>query len=207
MSEPVFTYRAATDGLELPSRAGFFKVEELDAMSRFVFRGDQATANIVASETGLPLEQPLNRASEIGDRASLRVGPDEWLLLMSESHAENFLPAAADIGTRHPCSIVDVSHRNVGLEFKGAGVATELATACPQALETGRFPVDRCSRTLFAKAEIILWRRAEDRFHMEVWRSFVPYVLALLQFETASLDEVIHADPDERSQHITQGST
>ena len=207
MSESVLTYRAATDGLALPSRAGFFEVEELDGWSRYVFRGDAATASILASETGLQLDQPLNRASGVDDRASLRVGPDEWLLLMGASHAQGFLVAAAGIASKNPCSIVDVGHRNVGLAFKGAGVATELATGCPQALELDRFPVNRCSRTVFDKAEVILWRRAEDRFHMEVWRSFVPYVIALLQFETTSVDEVVHPDPDERTQRITQGST
>ena len=203
MSDPGLTYRAASHGLELPSRAGFFDVVELDAMSRFVFRCNEATASAVASATGVSLDQPINRATSAGDRASLRVGPDEWLLLINEPSAQDFLAAVGRIGDGHPYSIVDVSHRNVGLGFKGAGVATELATGCPQALEIDRFPVDRCSRTVFAKAEVILWRRAEDRFHMEVWRSFVPYVLALLSFETASLEEVIHTNPDERSQRVT----
>ena len=203
MSDPGLTYRAATHGLALPSRAGFFEVEEVDATSRFVFRGDETSAKAIESVTGGPLGQSINRASTIGDCSSLRVGPDEWLLLMRESRAQEFLAAVGGIATEHPYSIVDVSHRNVGLEFKGAGVATELATGCPQALEIDRFPVDRCSRTVFDKAEVILWRRAEDRFHMEVWRSFVPYVLALLRFETASLEEVIHSNPDERSERVT----
>lgn len=203
MSESVLTYSPASDGLALPSRAGFFAVEELDGQARFVFRGDEVAASLVASEIGLPLERPLNRASSVGDRASLRVGPDEWLLLMRASEAPDFLTATAAIGRRNPCSIVDVSHRNVGLAFTGAGVAMELATGCPQALDLDRFPVDRCSRTVFDKAEVIVWRRAEDLFHMEVWRSFVPYVLALLQFETTSVNEVVHPDPDERTQRIT----
>ena len=203
MPDPALIKRTATYGLELPSRAGFFEVEALDAMSRFVFRSNNATASVVASVTGLSLEQPINRGSSVGDRVSLRVGPDEWLLFMSESHTGDFLAAAAGIASEHAFSIVDVSHRNVGLEFRGAGVATELATGCPQALDLNRFPVDKCSRTVFYKAEVILWRRAEDRFHMEIWRSFAPYVLALLQLETISAGEVIYPDPNESSYRVT----
>jgi sarcosine oxidase subunit gamma len=33
---------------------------------------------------------------------------------------------------------------------------------------------------VFSKAEIVLWRRATDNFHVEVWRSFTPYLAGLL---------------------------
>jgi sarcosine oxidase, subunit gamma len=36
------------------------------------------------------------------------------------------------------------------------------------------------TRTLFDKAEIVLCRRAQTTFHVEVWRSFAPHVAALL---------------------------
>jgi sarcosine oxidase subunit gamma len=38
-----------------------------------------------------------------------------------------------------------------------------------------------CTRTLFAKAEIVLWRTRPDMFRIEVWRSFAPYVQGLLE--------------------------
>jgi sarcosine oxidase subunit gamma len=38
-----------------------------------------------------------------------------------------------------------------------------------------------CTRTVFAKAEVVLWRTGADAFHVEVWRSFAPYVLGLLE--------------------------
>jgi sarcosine oxidase, subunit gamma len=38
-----------------------------------------------------------------------------------------------------------------------------------------------CTRTIFAKAEIVLWRRAKDSFRVEVWRSFAPYVSDFLK--------------------------
>ena len=36
-----------------------------------------------------------------------------------------------------------------------------------------------CTRTVFGKAEIVLWRIAPEVFHLDVARSFVPYVWAL----------------------------
>jgi sarcosine oxidase subunit gamma len=37
-----------------------------------------------------------------------------------------------------------------------------------------------CTRTVFAKADIVLWRTGEQTFHVEVWRSFAGYVTGLL---------------------------
>ena len=37
-----------------------------------------------------------------------------------------------------------------------------------------------CTRTVFAKADIVLWRTRADAFHLEVWRSFAGYVGGVL---------------------------
>jgi sarcosine oxidase subunit gamma len=37
-----------------------------------------------------------------------------------------------------------------------------------------------CTRTVFGKAEIVLWRSGEQVFRLEVWRSFSRYVVHLL---------------------------
>jgi hypothetical protein len=41
--------------------------------------------------------------------------------------------------------------------------------------------VGMVARTIFEKAEIVLFRSGEQAFRVEVWRSFAPYVLGLLQ--------------------------
>ena len=43
-------------------------------------------------------------------------------------------------------------------------------------LDERAFPVGMCTRTLLAKAEVVLWRIAPDSFRLEVWRSFAAYV-------------------------------
>jgi sarcosine oxidase subunit gamma len=37
-----------------------------------------------------------------------------------------------------------------------------------------------CTRTILAKAEILLWRTGDETFRIEVARSFAPYVVAFL---------------------------
>ena len=76
-------------------------------------------------------------------------------------------------------AVVDVSHRQVGLLLDGPGAADVLAAGCPLDLHTAAFPPGMCTRTVFGKAEIVLWR-LEDGFHVEVWRSFAAYVGALI---------------------------
>jgi sarcosine oxidase subunit gamma len=56
-----------------------------------------------------------------------------------------------------------------------------LNAGCPLDLDERAFPVGMATRTLFMKADIVLWRVAEQKFHIEVWRSFAPYVWSLLE--------------------------
>ena len=62
----------------------------------------------------------------------------------------------------------------------GPEAETLLAAGCPLDLEAGAFPVNMCTRTMLAKAEIVLWRTGAQAFRVEVWRSFAPYVAAFL---------------------------
>jgi sarcosine oxidase subunit gamma len=81
-------------------------------------------------------------------------------------------------GTAH--SLVDVSHRQIGLIASGPAAARVLNAGCPLDLGLKAFPVGFATRTLFDKVEIVLWRRAAVTFHVEVWRSFAPWLAASL---------------------------
>jgi sarcosine oxidase subunit gamma len=69
-----------------------------------------------------------------------------------------------------------------------------LLFGCPLDLDTAAFPVDTAARTLFGKAEIVLWRTGDDTFHVEIWRSFAPYVVGLLT-EFARIVAALEARP------------
>ena len=79
-----------------------------------------------------------------------------------------------------PHALVDVSHRQFAVAVSGAHAADILNGACPLDLDLAEFPVGMCTRTVFAKAEIVLWRTAEETFHVEIWRSFAGYVTGVL---------------------------
>ena len=62
----------------------------------------------------------------------------------------------------------------------GPHAATILSGGCPLDLDLAEFPIGMCTRSVFAKADIVLWRTRADAFHLEVWRSFSGYVTGLL---------------------------
>ena len=128
---------------------------------RLVVRGD-------ASGLGLAIPDAC-RAMVSGERALLWLGPDEFLLLAPEGAEPPRLP-----GT------VDVSHRDVGIGVTGPRAQWVINAFCALDLHHSGFPVGMCTRTVFGKAEIMLWRTAADTFRIEVARSFAPYVWACL---------------------------
>jgi heterotetrameric sarcosine oxidase gamma subunit len=120
--------------------------------------------------TGMALPEKC-RAIVHDDRALLWLGPDEFLLLASQQ-IEPALNAA---------SLVDVSHRDTALSVSGPRAAWVINAFCALDLHPSAFPVGMCTRTVFGKAEIVLWRTEAETFRIEVARSFAPYVWACLE--------------------------
>ncbi|MFX8747406.1 sarcosine oxidase subunit gamma family protein, partial [Acinetobacter baumannii] len=78
---------------------------------------------------------------------------------LAEDGAVDAIEAAfADRLGQEPHSLVDVSHRNTAIQIAGPAAADVLNAGCPLDLRLDAFPVGMCTRTLFAKAEIVLWR-------------------------------------------------
>jgi len=120
------------------------------------------------------------RAVVHGERASLWLGPDEYLLLAADGESETLFESMEAVLAGSPHSLVDVSHRQSAMELYGPHAAAILNGGCPLDLDLGEFPVGMCTRTVFAKADITLWRRGADTFHVEVWRSFTEYFSQLV---------------------------
>jgi sarcosine oxidase subunit gamma len=153
----------------------------LPPAARLAFCGDARARALAASAWAVPCSEEPLRALQQGSRATLWLGPDEYLLLDASIDAAAELVAALEAalaGVSH--ALVDVSHRQMALEVAGPHAADLLAGACPLDLDLDAFPVGMCTRTVFAKADILLWRTANERFHLEVWRSFGDYVTGLL---------------------------
>ena len=150
-------------------------LEPLVPATRYVLRGGPEVRAAAESAFGVDIPARVCRASAKGDRAALWLGPDEWLLIASEvgSSAGSALSAALD---GRPHSLVDVSHRQTAFTVSGPQAALLLAAGCPLDLDQSAFPVDMCTRTVLAKAEVVLWRTAPQAFRVEVFRSFAAYV-------------------------------
>ena len=149
--------------------------------TRFVLQGGPAARAAAGAAFGVPLPENPCRANASGSRAALWLGPDEQLLLGAVEDAR-FVAASLETalaGIAH--SLVDVSQRQVALQLSGSRASEILSTGCPLDLEPGAFPPGMCTRTLFGKADIIVWRTGAAEYHLEVWRSFAGYILELLQ--------------------------
>jgi sarcosine oxidase, subunit gamma len=148
---------------------------------RFILHGDARVRAAAAPVWGVSFAEEPCRALLGQGRATLWLGPDEYLLLGADADSE---AAAADALERAlsamPHALVSISHRQFALEVSGPHAATLLSGACPLDLDLGQFPVGMCTRTVLAKADIVLWRTRDDAFHLEVWRSFAGYVTGLL---------------------------
>jgi sarcosine oxidase subunit gamma len=173
--------RAAED----PLMAELVTITPLPPASRLIVRGGEAAIPLVGRAFGVALPREACRAATRPPRAALWLGPDEWLLVAPDGEADAI---AANIGaalTGAPASVVDISDRQVALSVSGKRAADIVSAFNPLDLDDAAFPVGMVTRTVFAKAEIVLWRTAADTFRIEAWRSFAPYVEALLR-EAAS---------------------
>ncbi|MDP3676779.1 MAG: sarcosine oxidase subunit gamma family protein [Novosphingobium sp.] len=119
---------------------------------------------------------PAKIGATAGEIACL--GPDEWLLRSAQG-------AAIPLGEGLPLAVTEISERAVCLIVEGPRAAEVLMAGCPLDLEL--FASGRATRTIFETVEIILIRSGENRFEVEVWRSFAPWLQLALTTAAAQL--------------------
>lgn len=134
-------------------------------MARYSLRARYAQA----LETLLNVKVPKRIGATEGGIACL--GPDEWLL---RAEVGTTIPTGASL----PVAITDISERSLCFVVEGPRASEILMTGCP--LDLDQFAVGRVTRTIFETVEIILIRETEDRFHVEVWRSFAAWLWTAL---------------------------
>jgi sarcosine oxidase subunit gamma len=142
-------------------------------LDRLLLQGDPAAFAAV-----LALPTLVGTTFEQNTLACLCLGPAEWLTLapLGDAIAAQLRAWDAPSG-----AAVEIGNRQAALLVSGPLAATLLNTGCPLDLHPSKFPAGRCTRSVLAKAEIVLWRRAPERFHVEVARSYAGYLWAFLQ--------------------------
>ena len=158
----------------MPEVDGFRRIPPA---ARFILQGGRPVREAAGHAFGLALPEDACRCHADAERAALWLGPDEQLLLAPAGQNQQLQAelSAALQGLAH--SLVDVSQRQSAVAVSGPRARDMLASGCPLDLEPESFPVGMCARTLFAKAEVVLWRRSAEEYHLEVARSFVGYVV------------------------------
>lgn len=153
-----------------------FDVEELPWMPRFSLRVRDDHRDVLAGVLELDLPTAIGQRSVSVATEVLCLGPDEWLILTPD--AAPLVAASGGAYPRIPHSLCEVSDREITLRLTGPQALTVLTTGCPRDIEA--MPVGQAARTLFDSASVILWRDDLQEFRMDVWRSFLPHVRALL---------------------------
>jgi sarcosine oxidase, subunit gamma len=144
--------------------------------ARFSLRIDPSAAATAATAFGAPLPARIGQTTTSGGRLALQIGPDEWQLIAPLSEADTMVESFGRLQTPH--SLVDVGHREVGILVEGEAASLALSSAI--AFDIEEMPVGTGCRTVFDKAQIILIRETENRFRIEVWRSFADHVRHIL---------------------------
>jgi heterotetrameric sarcosine oxidase gamma subunit len=143
---------------------------------RLVIRADTAAAATIGMAMGVLLGTAPCRAVIVRQRTALWLGPDEWLVLAPESDVALAQQPLAALG-----SVVDVSHAYAGIEVAGPRAAWCINAFNALDLDPHVFPIGACTRTVFGKVEIVLWRSDAEKFRIEVARSHAPYVWRCLE--------------------------
>lgn len=150
----------------------------LAAAARFSLRcrADDAAARGGLANIGLVLPQTAHAVTifDAGGRV-MWLGPNEWAVV-APAHLREVLAgwlAEAVAGTT--AAVVDVSDAVVALRLEGPAAVDVLAAGCPLDLHVSAFAVGRCARSRLAKVDVVLYRRAEASFEVEVGRSVARY--------------------------------
>jgi sarcosine oxidase, subunit gamma len=155
-------------------------LEVLPDAAKLAFRGRPSAVQAAGAAFGIELPQTACRFNVKGNRSVYWLGPDEWLLHATGERASEPFAILEKALAGHSCSLVDISHRSDAFALSGASSEYILNHGCPLDLSPQAFPVGMCTRTILGKATILLSRPQADTFHIDVWRSFAPYVWQLL---------------------------
>ena len=155
--------------------------------ARFVLRGGAQLAKAAGAALGIHLAPPACRSVQRDGLAALWLGPDEWLLLIPLEHEASMSETLRAALASLPHALVDVSHRDAAFLVRGPAAAVAINAGCPLDLRLAAFPAGACTRTLLGKAEIVLWRRQPEEFHIQTPRSCATYVRGFLELAARDL--------------------
>ena len=134
---------------------------------------------------GVELPDRIGKHAKAGSTEALRLGPDEWLVLADEVAVPGLIAACDRLLPEWPHSLTEISDRELSVCIEGPLASGLLALGCPRDIDG--IGIGRGCRTVFDGVEVVLWRDGEARFRLDVWRSYAPHVIGLLETGCAEL--------------------
>ena len=156
------------------------RVARLAPDAQLLLHGEPHDADRLSALAGISLDDRVLRVSTTGEWSALHLSPDEWLLIGPVDGRDEM--AARFKGASIPLSMVDISERSLGLEISGAAATRLLNTGCPLDFHDRVFSSGSCTRTLFGKVPVMIWRPpATGHYRIQYGRSFDDYVTAYIR--------------------------
>ena len=118
-----------------------------------------------------------------GERHTLWLGPDEWLIIGPEGSAASIESAIHTANEKAFVTTVDVSANRVGIGVAGPAARELLGFGCSIDLDPPALGPGRCAQTLLARAAVIVWQTAggeDPTYRILVRPSFAGYLGAWL---------------------------
>jgi sarcosine oxidase subunit gamma len=128
---------------------------------------------------GAPLPTRVGEVASSGTRDVLWLGPDEWLVVSTESPAA-LLAAVAGPLVGHHVAAVDLSANRTTLELSGPAARSVLEKGCPADLHPRAFGPGRAIVTTIARTPVLLWQTDAETYRIMPRSSLAAYVAGWL---------------------------
>lgn len=148
----------------------------IDERVRYSLRVKPEDVTTFGTLSDVKLPGKIGATKSLKTQTIAKLGPDEWIIVAGASRAAKLTQGFDKVAGELVCSVTDISHRNVGFEISGPDAVNAINVGCALDLRLDHFPVGKATRTLFENAPILLIRTGEQKFHLECWRSFGPYM-------------------------------
>jgi sarcosine oxidase subunit gamma len=124
----------------------------------------------------LPIPSEPNTVLLSGDRSTLWLGPDEWLVTSEDLQAAAIVMELEEtLEVRHH-AVVDLSANRAVVDLAGDDALDLLATGCSLDLHRRVWHAGMCAQTIFARAPVILEQR-DRATRVFVRASFANYLI------------------------------
>lgn len=177
MLQQTIVERNALAGRASLDAPGRLSVTVAPDCARFSLRVGDEDREAAGRAIGLALPGRIGGLASEGGRVVACLGPDEWFILAPSAEGPAMEARFAGLDAVH--SLVDVGHREVGIEVRGTAAGLALGATC--ALDLDAMPAGSATRTILDRAQVVLVKLAPDHYRIEVWQSFAGHVWGLLQ--------------------------